>query len=469
VSVDLFRPVSELAADVRAKRLSPVALAEESLARLDRHGRKLNAVVTLSTEAVARARDAEKDIAAGRYRGTLHGIPWGAKDLLATKGMPTTWGAEPFKDQRFDFDATAVAKLEGAGAILVAKLAMVELAGGMGYNSADASFTGPGLNPWNTGFWSGGSSSGSGSAVAAGLVPFAIGSETVGSIITPASFCGVTGLRPTYGLVSRHGAMALCWTLDKLGPLARTAEDAEAVLAAIAGVDPEDPTTVAPPKPRPARRLRIGVPQRAADFVQPEVRAAFEASVSVLGGFAEIVRDIELPSFPYGPVAGTIVDGEGGSAFRALIESGGLARLRDKNDHVGGYGSVLTPAVDYLHAMRLREKMRAPWAGLFERVDVLMAPGRATVALPTSTTFDKAWPELAEGRPADFVSPVGVLIQIGNLLGWPALVLPNGFGREGLPTAVQLLAPAFREGELTSLGRQYQSRTDFHRRRPAGY
>jgi aspartyl-tRNA(Asn)/glutamyl-tRNA(Gln) amidotransferase subunit A len=469
MSVDLFRPVADLAKDVQAKKLSPVALAEESLMRLDSHGRKLNAVVTLSGEAVARARDTEKDIAAGRYRGTLHGIPWGAKDLLATKGMPTTWGAEPYRDQRFDFDATAVRKLEEAGAILVAKLAMVELAGGMGYNSADASFVGPGLNPWNTGYWSGGSSSGSGAAVAAGLVPFAIGSETVGSIITPASFCGVTGLRPTYGLVSRHGAMALCWTLDKLGPLARTAEDAGTVIAAIAGVDPQDPTTVAAPKPRAARRLRVGIPKRATDFVHPEVRANFEASVRVLSGVADVVADVELPTFPYGPVAGTIVDAEGGSAFRALIESGGLSRLRDKSDHVGGYGSVLTPAVDYLAAMRLREKMRAPWAKVFESVDMLAAPGRPTVALPTATTFDKAWPELAEGRPADFVSPVGVLIQIGNLVGYPALVLPNGSGREGLPTAFQLLAPAHCEPELVALGRQYQSRTDFHRRRPAGY
>jgi aspartyl-tRNA(Asn)/glutamyl-tRNA(Gln) amidotransferase subunit A len=263
--------------------------------------------------------------------------------------------------------------------------------------------------------------------------------------------------------------MALCWTLDKLGPLARTAEDAATVTAAIAGVDPEDPTTVAAPKPRPARRLRVGIPKRATDFVQPEVRANFEASLRVLAGVCDVVPDVELPSFPYGPVAGTIVDGEGGSAFRSLIESGGLSRLRDKSDHVGGYGSVLTPAADYLQAMRLREKMRAPWAAIYEKVDMLAAPGRPTVALPTAATFDKAWPELAEGRPADFVSPVGVLIQIGNLLGWPALVMPNGLGREGLPTAIQLLAPAFCEGELASLGRQYQAKTDFHTKRPAGY
>ncbi|HEY6066650.1 MAG TPA: amidase, partial [Thermoanaerobaculia bacterium] len=235
-----FTPLRELAAKVRARQVSPVALAEEALARLESHGRKLNAVVTLAgDDAMAAAREAEAEIRRGRYRGPLHGIPYGAKDLLATKKMPTTWGAAPYRDQQFAYDGTVIRKLADAGAVLVAKLSMVELAGGMGYNNADASFTGPGLNPWNVKFWSGGSSSGPGSAVAAGLVPFAIGSETVGSIITPAAFSGVTGLRPTYGLVSRHGAMALCWALDKLGPLARSADDCALVLGAIAGKDPD--------------------------------------------------------------------------------------------------------------------------------------------------------------------------------------------------------------------------------------
>src|SRR5205823_6970158 len=191
------------------------------------------------------ARAADREIKAGRYRGPLHGVPYGAKDLLATRGIPTTWGAEPYKDQVFDYDATIVRKLREAGAILVAKLAMVELAGAFGYNNADASFSGPCRNPWNTDYWAGGSSSGPGSAVAAALVPFAIGSETSGSIITPCAYCGVSGLRPTYGRVSRHGAMALSWTLDKLGPMCRTAEDCALVLSAIAGRDPLDASTVA--------------------------------------------------------------------------------------------------------------------------------------------------------------------------------------------------------------------------------
>jgi aspartyl-tRNA(Asn)/glutamyl-tRNA(Gln) amidotransferase subunit A len=468
----LFKPIRQLAAEIRSRRLSPVALAEESLRQLDTHGRKLNAVVTLAgDDALAAAREAESEIRRGKYRGPLHGIPYGAKDLLATRKMPTTWGAAPYRNQQFDFDATVIRKLEAAGAVLTAKLAMVELAGGMGYNNADASFTGPGLNPWNTGFWSGGSSSGPGSAVAAGLVSFAMGSETVGSIVTPSAFSGVTGLRPTYGLVSRRGAMALCWTLDKLGPMARGSDDCALVLAAIAGKDPADPTTVSatrtsrPPRARP----RIAVLQGATDFVQPEVARNFEASLAEISRFAEVTRGVALADLPYGTCAGTIVDAEGGSAFLDLIESGGLRELRAKADRYGGYSSVLTPAVDYLHAMRLREKMRAPMAALLQRYDAFAAPSRATVAFPIGTDFDKAYPELAKDRPANFVSAIGSLIQVGNLVGWPAVSLPNGFGAEGLPTGLHLMAGPFREADLTAIGSEYQRRTDFHLRRPAGY
>ena len=443
----LFTPVSELGPQIRARKISPVALVEASLERLETEGRRLNAVVTLAKdEALEKARAAEAEIRRGRYLGPLHGIPYGAKDLLATRGMPTSWGAAPYRNQQFDSDATVITKLDKAGAILVGKLAMVELAGGMGYNNADASFTGPGLNPWNSGYWSGGSSSGAGSAVGSGCVAFAIGSETVGSIITPSAFSGVTGLRPTYGRVSRHGAMALCWTLDKLGPMARSAEDCRLVLAAIEGVDPRDPTTVAAPRTAPlTRRPRIGVLKGATDFVHPEVARNFRETVAVLRAFADVSEDLQLPDFPYGQLAGTIVDGEGGSAFRELIESGGLRELRAKADRVGGYASVMLPAVDYLHAMRVREKTRLPIAELFKKFDLLAAPSRATVAIPIGVDFDKAYPELAEGRPANFVSPIGALISAGNLVGYPALSLPNGFGREGLPTGFQLLAGPFRE------------------------
>lgn len=464
----LFTPVAELAKQVRARKVSPVTLAEASLERLETEGRRLNAVVTVAREqALERARAAEAEIRAGRYRGPLHGIPYGAKDLLATRGLPTTWGAEPYRSQQFDDDATVIAKLEKSGAVLTAKLAMVELAGGMGYNNADASFTGPGLNPWNSAFWSGGSSSGAGSSVGSGCISFAIGSETVGSILTPSAFSGVTGLRPTYGRVSRHGAMALCWTLDKLGPMARTAEDCGLVLAAIEGRDPKDGTTVDPPRAAPlARKLRIGIPKGATDFVQPEVAQNFQNAVQVLRSFADVTEGVQLPDFPYGQLAGTIVDGEGGSAFRDLIESGGLRALRAKADRVGGYASVMLPAVDYLHAMRVREKTRGPLLELFGKYDLLAAPTRATVALPIGVDFDKAYPELAQGRPASFVSPIGSLISGGNLVGFPAMSLANGFGRDGLPTGLQLLAGPFREDLLVSAGAEYQKRTDFHARKP---
>jgi len=379
----LFRPIAELARALRAKTLSPVALVEASLERLDSLGRRLNAVVTLAgSEALKEAREAEKDFLRGKARGPLHGIPYGAKDLLATRGMPTTWGAAPYRDQRIDEDATVIRRLRESGAILTAKLAMVELAGGMGYNNPDASFTGPGLNPWNREHWSGGSSSGPGAAVAAGLVSFAIGSETVGSILTPSAYCGVTGLRPTYGRVSRHGAMALSWTLDKLGPMARSAEDCATVLRAIEGPDPRDPTSVpiAPMARKSAgRRLRVGILKGAGDWTQPEVAKNFGDAAALFERFSHVTRDVVLPDFPYGLCTGTIVAAEGASAFLELIEGGRLKELRAKADRVGGYSNAMVPAVDYLQAMRLREKMRAPLESLFERFDALVAPTRDTV------------------------------------------------------------------------------------------
>src|SRR5262245_40250993 len=230
----LYASVADLGKLLRDRKLSSEALTKAYLERLEKLGPKLGAVVTITRDlALDQAKQADKEIKEGKYRGPLHGVPCGGKDRLATKGIPTTWGAEPYKDQVFDHDATVVRKLRDAGAVLVAKLAMVELAGAFGYGTADASFTGPGRTPWNLDYWSGGSSAGSGAAVAAGLVAFAIGSETSGSIITPAAFCGVSGLRPTYGRVSRYGAMALCWSMDKLGPMCRTAEDCGLVLATI--------------------------------------------------------------------------------------------------------------------------------------------------------------------------------------------------------------------------------------------
>ncbi|HWS89351.1 MAG TPA: amidase [Pyrinomonadaceae bacterium] len=471
ISVEtLYAPVSELAAQVRARKLSPVELTEAYLQRLETVGKRLNAVAYVMREtALKEARAAEDEIRRGRYRGPLHGIPYGVKDLCATREAPTTWGATPYKEQRFDYDATVVTRLREAGAVLIGKLAMIELAGGMGYNQADASWTGACRTPWNTGFWSGGSSSGPGAATAAACVAFSIGSETSGSIITPAAFCGLSGLRPTYGAVSRHGAMALSWTLDKLGPMCRSAQDAGLVLAAIAGRDPLDPTSRASDQlpryskegrllnpRRPARRLRVGVLKDSYEKAQPEVNRNFLAAVEVLKRFADVEMDVKLPEFPYGPSVGTIVDAEGASAFRELIESGRVAELASPEGRVGGFAASLVTAVDYLHAMRLRAPMRRAWAEMFRKVDVLAAPSRATVSYPVDKTFDKAYPGIGA------TSPIGA----SNLVGVPAVSVPNGFGQVGLPTGIQLVGPAWGERELLELSVAYQSATDWHTRRP---
>jgi aspartyl-tRNA(Asn)/glutamyl-tRNA(Gln) amidotransferase subunit A len=458
-----FLPIRELASRIRARKLSPVALAEGCLDRLERLGPRYNAVAHLMRESArVEALQAERDIARGHHRGPLHGIPYGVKDLLATRGIPTTWGAAPYKDQVFDYDATVVERLRGRGAVLCAKLSMVELAGGMGYNHADASLTGPGLSPWNTDFWSGGSSSGPGAAVAAGLLPFAIGSETSGSILTPSAFCGVTGLRPTYGRVSRHGAMALCWTLDKLGPMGRSADDCALVLAAIAGPDPKDPTAARGPfeYEGPAarrRRPRLAVPRGVVEKVQPAVRENFERAIALLGKDAEITREVEWPDLPWGPAVSAIVGAEGASAFLDLIESGRVKELKCPRDRAGGYAGTLVPAVDYLQAMRARRPMKAALAKLFERFDAIVAPTRASVAYPADRNFEDAYPGIGGGPP---------LIPAGNLCGLPALCMPNGFGENGLPTSISFMAPAFAERALVEMGVAYQKQTDWHLRRP---
>ncbi len=459
-----FTPIRDIAYMIRRNEVSPVDLTAACLDRLETHGRRLNAVATLMRDAaMAEAREAEREIRRGRYRSLLHGIPYGVKDLLATRGVPTTWGAVPYRDQVFDYDATIVAKLRESGAVLCAKLAMVELAGGMGYNEANASWTGPGLTPWNTKYWSGGSSSGPGAAVASGCLPFAIGSETSGSILTPSAFCGVTGLRPTYGLVSRHGAMALSWTLDKLGPMARSADDCALVLAAISGRDSHDETSVdrrfvyTRRALVPHSRMRIAVPKDATEGVQAEVRENFEASMKVIGDWCDITRDVEWPDLPWGPAVSAIVAGEGSAAFIDLIEAGRVKELTCPKDRHGGYAGAVIPAVDYIQAMRVRKPMQQAVAKLFEHFDAIAAPTRSTVAYPADVTFDKAYPGVRSGPP---------LIPAGNLIGAPAIAMPNGFGENGLPTSVSFMGPAFSEEKLVQIGVGYQDRTDWHLRQP---
>jgi len=440
------------------RTLSSLELTDLYLARLEKYGGSYNALVTLMPErARAEAKRADAERAAGKVRGPLHGIPYGVKDLLATLGAPTTWGAEPYRRQRFNYDATVVRKLGDGGAVLLAKLAMVELAGGFGYNEANASFTGPGRTPWNRNFWSGGSSSGSGAAVAAGLVGFAIGSETSGSILNPATNCGITGLRPTFGRVSRHGAMALCWTLDKLGPMTRSAADAQAVLRIISGSDPKDPSAVDRPFPNPKRRPRIGILAKATQKTMPAVKTNFETALKVLAEFCDLDDEVAVPRLPYGAAVGTIVRAEGAAAFRDLIESGQARRLRAVDDRTGGYAGYATLAVDYIDALRQRSLMLAAFEHAFGAYDAIASPTLHTLAYPIDLPFDKVYPQYRGG-----VS----LIASGNLTGLPAIAIPSGFSDNGLPTGLSLLGRPFCEAKLAAIARAYQARTKHHRKRP---
>ncbi|MDQ6931561.1 MAG: amidase [Candidatus Eremiobacteraeota bacterium] len=440
------------------KAVSSVELTELYLSRLEKYGPHYNAVVTiLHDRALREARRADRERARGIVRSALHGVPYGVKDLLATPDAPTTWGAAPYRHQRFNFDATVVARLRDAGAVLLAKLAMVELAGGFGYNDADASFSGPGRTPWNRKFWSGGSSSGSGIAAAAGLVGFAIGSETSGSILFPATACGVTGLRPTYGRVSRHGAMALCWTLDKLGPLARSARDTELILKTISGVDPNDPTVVKAPFLSARRRPRIAVLKHATQKSMPAVQKNFAASLKVLESFSDVSFEVALPDLPYGAAVDAIVNAEGAAAFRELIESGRSRELRSVDDRTGGYAAYATLAVDYIDAMRQRVKMIAAMNKAFEPYDAVVSPTLPTVTYPIGVPFDKVYTQYP-GKVS--------LISPGNLVGVPAIAVPNGFGENHLPTSISFLGRAFGEFQLTAIAKRYQRATDFHGRRP---
>lgn len=457
------RTIGELGAMLRSGETTPTELTRMYMERLDTVAREYNAVVTITEErALREAATAEAELAAGQDRGPLHGIPWGAKDLLAVEGYPTTWGAEPFRNQSFDTDATVVRHLRDAGAVLVAKLSMVELAGGMGYRQPNASLTGPGITPWaadTSPSWSGGSSSGSGSAVAAGTVGFAIGSETWGSIVTPAAFCGITGLRPTYGRVSRHGAMALSWTLDKLGPMCRSAEDCALVLAAIAGHDPDDPTSSRRdfvwPTAHRSRGFRFGVLSDATLGVQPEVRANFEASLAVLEemGTVDIVK---LPDLPYNETATAILQGELAASFEEFMTSGDVRQLTAPEDRVNGLAALALPAHVYIRAMRIRGLICRAMDELMENVDALVIPTLPTVASPIDQAFDRYFDRSNR-------SPLGAA---ANVAGLPGIAVPNGFGERGLPTSLSLVGRAWDEATLLAIARAYQERTHWHTRFP---
>ncbi len=462
-----FASIRELAADLRSGTVTSVQLAKYFLDRLRTHGPTFNAVVCVTQEiALDQARQADEELKRGEDRGPLHGIPHAVKDLLATKGIPTSWGAAPLKDQLIDEDATVVSRLRAAGAVLCAKLSMVELAGGFGYKQANASFTGPGLNAWDKTCWSGGSSSGPGSAVGAGLIPFAIGSETWGSIMTPAGYNGVAGLRPTYGRVSRHGAMALSWTMDKLGPMCRTADDCGLVLNAIAGPDPLDPTSISSPwtydgvtpskrNPSEGRRFRFATLDVDFDKLEPEVRENYEGSLEVLKQIGTI-DEIKLPDLPYAVVASTIISCEMGAAFGDFMTSGDVWELSAPEDRWGGFSNLLIPARDYINALRIRGRIQKEVDSAIKDFDAIVTPTLNTEAGPITQKFT----EWSRG----FVSTE--ISGAANAAGLPGITVPNGFGARGLPTGLEFTSRALSESSILEAAVAFQQRTDWHKRTP---
>jgi aspartyl-tRNA(Asn)/glutamyl-tRNA(Gln) amidotransferase subunit A len=463
----LYLPVSELSARIRSRRLSPVELTDGYLDRIHRLAPAYNAFETVMADSArAEAKAAESEINHGRWRGPLHGVPYGAKDLLATTGTRTTWGAVPLKDQRFDRDATVVRKLREAGAVLLGKLAMVEFAGGLGYRFADASVSGPGRNPWNTQRWTGGSSSGSGAAVSAALVGFALGTETWGSILCPSAFCGITGLRPTYGRVSRAGAMACSYTFDKIGPLARSAADCRMIIRAIAGPDPDDPTASEHPLDFGASRrdpasLDLGRYRAAVvklDFsvkgAEPEVKAAFEKALGDLRQAGLRMTDAKLPDFPASEIASLIISAEAISAFEHFFQDGSVQQLKDP---YAQYQMEINDAVtgaDLVKAWRMRRVLQQKMVDFFDDYDLIVTPNFLSVAPPIAEDLYQTLP---------YADPAGA---IGNACGLPALALPCGFGHDHMPVGFQLMGPPFLEGLLLDVGDAYQQRTEFHRARP---
>ena len=455
-----FASITDLGRRLRLREVTAVQLAQFFLERLHRLGPEYHAVVCKTSEiALKQAEQADQELQLGQDRGPLHGIPFGVKDLLSTKGIPTTWGAAPFQTQIIDEDATVITRLREAGGVLCAKLAMVELAGGFGYRQANASFTGPGLNPWDNTCWSGGSSSGSAAAVGAGLVPFAIGSETMGSIVTPSCYCGVSGLRPTYGRVSRHGAMALSWTMDKIGPICRTAEDCGMVLNAIAGSDPADSTSLPQPwsfAPQPAEyRYRFAVLDFNRGQLQPEVLTNYERSLEVLRTLGSI-ETIQLPDLPYFLVGSTIVSCEMAAAFDHFLGSDDVWKLTAPEDRWGGFSNLMIPAKDYIHALRIRGKIQREIDAILAPFDAIVTPTLNTesgsIELPFST-----W---AQG----FVC--SELSGAANVAGLPGITVPNGFGPRGLPTGIEFTGRAFDENQILSMAKAYQQQTDWHTRHP---
>jgi Asp-tRNA(Asn)/Glu-tRNA(Gln) amidotransferase A subunit family amidase len=433
-----FAPVTTLARLVRSRKATSTELTQMYLARLKKYGPRLECVITLTEDlALAQAKKADEEIAAGRYRGPLHGIPYGAKDLLATEGIRTTWGSKPYIDQIPDHDATVIERLEQAGAVLVAKLTLGELAWG------DVWFGGKTRNPWNYEQGSSGSSAGSASAAAAGLVGFAIGTETWGSIISPSTRCGVAGLRPTYGRVSRAGAMALSWSMDKIGPICRSVEDCALVFEAIYGPDGKELTVVDLPfnwdPAADLKTIRVGYLKKAFEE-NSKTKKNDQAVLEVLRSAGIELVPFELPAdLPIQPLA-TVLSVEAAAAFDELTRSNrdDLMARQERNAWPNAFrGARFIPAVEYIQANRVRTLLMEEMAEKMKAVDVYVAP---------SLDDDN-----------------GLLT---NLTGHPAVVVPNGFDEKGSPTSICFVGGLYAESKTLRVALAYEQATDFHTRHP---
>ncbi len=432
-----FYSIGDLGALIRSGQITSTQLTELVIDRLKKYDSQLHCVITLTEEtALAQAARADEELAAGIYRGPLHGIPYGAKDLLASKGYKTTWGAMPYKDQIIEHDAAVIRRLEEAGAVLVAKLSLGALAWG------DVWYADTTKNPWNLEQGSSGSSAGSASAVAAGLVPFAIGSETWGSIVSPSTRCGTTGLRPTYGRVSRTGAMALSWSMDKLGPICRTVEDCALVFDAIIGPDGLDQSVIDVSFNYTPEvdftNLRIGYLIK--DFESDTVYAAQNtAALKKLEELGANLIPIELPDFPAQAME-IILSAEAAAAFDELTRSGrdDLLVRQVKNAWPNVFrSSRFIPAVEYIQANRLRTLLIERMARIMSRVDLYISP-----------SFE------------------GNNLLFTNLTGHPCVVLPDGFNDDGEPTSITFIGRLYDEATLLAAAKKYQDATDFHKQHP---
>ena len=454
-----FLPVTHLAQLLKSQQVTSVELTQMYLARLHQYNAKLNCVVTFLDElALAQAQQADAEIAAGKYRGVLHGIPWGAKDIIAVKGYKTTWGSGAYQDQVIGEDASIVTILREAGAVLLAKLATGELAGG------DQWFGGRTNNPWNLDEGSSGSSAGPASATAAGLVPFAIGTETGGSILSPCARCGATGLRPTFGRVSRHGVMALSWTQDRLGPICRYVEDCAAVMSVIARPDGQDLSVSDIPFNWDARldasKLRIGYLEdafadgdRGAQWISNDQR-----TLQQLQQLGYKLIPLKVPEFPIDILSLSV---EAAVFFDELLRSGRHQLLTNKTKADRFRVSRMVPAVEYLQSQRVRTMMMSTLAQATATVDVYLAP--SANGNPRAGGADGPPPAATPQPPPNRTQQHS---QMANLACYPGLALPNGFAANGTPTSINFMARPFGEAELLAVAKSYQDATDFNLKHP---